>query len=471
MLNNLEHKPTLALVALSGCRGCQSEILSLDEVLPDLFGQVDIKYWDMISDNDMPDEVDIAVIEGAVVNDKSIAFLKNLRKTSKIVISIGACACGLGGKSADDNEKLKVLANGEIASIADVIDVDFSVRGCPIDEREFIATLQKAIFGHNTFETTATLCGQCKGNEVGCFFGRGKACAGLVTQTGCGAICTRLGRICMGCRGISSNVNLTEAESIAKNSEVENGEEALCKIQDACNVRRFVGKDLSGLSGDFAAFTASRFSGEWSHSRTIEALEDFEQKQCLEIDGGTKLLRELLLLGELIKNHVSFIYFSQLRKAYGYVDLCEFENARASELEEALACRHAGTSICEVVGGRSVHPITAVVGGFTHLPDISQIEGLRAQIAGEMDFAIHTVDVCNEVWEKFESPEDTPAMRRILAAWDNLCDDARFAAAKVSLIPPVQDPRRECVAAAVELVNSLARAQEVCKNYISLYNN
>lgn len=469
-MESIKNKPTLAIINLNSCQGCEREILNLDELLPDLCEQVDIVYWNMISSKPLPDSIDIAVVEGAVCSNETIEFLHNLRNASKHIIALGACACGIANFEACDR-KISSIESGEVASVKHCIDVDFYVRGCPINKSEFIAILHKCIFGHNAFETSAGMCGQCKGNEVGCFFGRGQCCLGLITIAGCGAICTGLGRPCMGCRGISSSANINEAKLIAEKCSLNDESQKFEDMQEACSIKRFYNKDISGLSGDLAAFVASRFNGLWSSSCVIEAIEAHEKSLCIEVSEKDQILRELLKLGELIQNHVAFIYYQELRSAYGYADIFEFGRARANVIGEVYRCRHAGTSICEVIGGRGVHPITPVVGGFTVYPDVSQIECLNSLITGEIDFAVKSVDLCNEVWEKCDVVEGSPVMCRVLATWDNLSDEARFAAAKVGLVPGLVDPRRECVAAAVDLVDAFARARQLCEEYISVVSH
>lgn len=469
-MNEFVKKPTLALIDLNSCRGCELEILNFDELLPDLLDQVEIVYWDMVSSRHLPENIDIAVVEGAVTSNETVAFLHGLRGASKNIIALGACACGLNN-IANSEDKISSIRDGEIVSLSECIDVDYFVRGCPIDRYDFIRVLHKCIFGHNTFETSASMCGQCKGNEVGCFFGRGYACLGLITTSGCGAKCTSLGRPCMGCRGISSSADIDEAYKIADVNCTGEGLQKFKDFQQSCSIKRFYDKDVSGLSGDLAAFVTSRFSGQWSCSCILEAIEAHEKEADIETSEKDQILRDLLKLGELIQNHVSYILYDVLRNAYGLADIREFYDNYTSLISEALRCRHAGTSICEMIGGRATHPITPVVGGFSVYPEISQIECLTALCTGEIDFVVKTVDLCNEVWEKCEPIDGSPVQSRVLATWDNLSDEARFAAAKVGLVPGFSDPRRECVAAAVELVDAFARALKLCEKYIALVSN
>ena len=102
-------------------------------------------------------------------------------------------------------------------SVPSVIDVEYRVPCCPIDPFEFIETLTRALYGSNATQSTRTMCGDCKRNETGCFYGEGTMCLGLVTLAGCGARCVNLGRPCNGCRGISPDANMESArESVER---------------------------------------------------------------------------------------------------------------------------------------------------------------------------------------------------------------------------------------------------------------
>ena len=107
-------------------------------------------------------------------------------------------------------------------SIADdIIDVDYTVRCCPIDTMDFIDVLQRALYGSNKFDRTGTMCGQCKRNGTDCFFDQGQLCLGLVTVAGCGAKCVNLGRACNGCRGLSPDANLEAARAACERAGVD----------------------------------------------------------------------------------------------------------------------------------------------------------------------------------------------------------------------------------------------------------
>lgn len=227
-VQNRAEVPRVVVVGLASCFGCQLQITNVEAHLMEVLGQIDLRYWQLASSEPMPDEFDVAVIEGAVTTEESERLVQRLREKAAVVIAIGACAttAGIPGMAAEgfiqrpgtvyDNVP---EACGEMISpraVGAVIDVDYEVRCCPIDSYGFIDVLQRALYGSNKTVSTATMCGSCKRNETGCFFQKGVMCLGLVTQAGCDARCVNLGRPCNGCRGLSPDANLPAAREACR---------------------------------------------------------------------------------------------------------------------------------------------------------------------------------------------------------------------------------------------------------------
>lgn len=218
--------PKVIMVGLASCFGCQVQITNVEVHLLDILSQIDLKYWQLAMSEPMPDEFDIAVIEGAVTTQESLQTVKEIREKAKVVIAIGACAntAGLPGMAAFDfdaraNEVYAgvPLVCGDMISprsVPSVIEVDYQVPSCPIDPLEFLDALQAALYGSNKATLTQTMCGECKRSETECFYAKGQVCLGLVTRGGCGALCVQHNRPCNGCRGISPDANLDSAREI-----------------------------------------------------------------------------------------------------------------------------------------------------------------------------------------------------------------------------------------------------------------
>ena len=224
--------PRVVLVGLASCFGCQINITNAEKYLMDVLGQIDMQYWQLTSSEPMPEDIDVAVIEGAVTTKEAEEVVKDLRERAKVVITIGACAetAGIPGLASSNYDERQADVYGDsvpaIVSddafvprrVSDVIEVDRKVLCCPIDPFDFAATLQSALYGNNIYKRTSTLCGECKRNERGCFYSDGQICMGLVTMSGCGAKCPNLGRPCNGCAGLSPDANVESARRAAQST-------------------------------------------------------------------------------------------------------------------------------------------------------------------------------------------------------------------------------------------------------------
>lgn len=219
--------PRVVVIGLASCFGCQINITNIERHLMDVLGQIDLGYWQLTSSVPMPDEFDVAVIEGAVTTEEAAEMVRRARERAGSVIAIGSCAVtgGIPGMASGDLAGHVEAVYGDAAPdacgdlvaprpVSDVIDVDFEVRCCPIDPMEFVRVLDAALYGSNRLPATSALCGECSRNEKGCFYKQGIMCLGLVTRAGCGAKCPALGRPCNGCAGLSPDSNVEAARYV-----------------------------------------------------------------------------------------------------------------------------------------------------------------------------------------------------------------------------------------------------------------
>ena len=188
-----------------------------------------------------------------------------------------------------------------------------------------------------------------------------------------------------------------------------------------------------------------------------------------------------------------------------------------------MALKQLGNELCTAVGGRSIHPITAVVGGFTHEIGPEEYLAFAERMEAMVPFALATVDVFNSFsvpdmrtdgdilamyapdkyavcdsrvakfvdadvvfdaddWtdhiEEYQVPHSgalfarvratgrpymTSSLARINVSWPQLSKQAKVAAAKAGLRPPERNPFRNNVAQAVELVDALERCAILCR--------
>ncbi|MCX6935933.1 MAG: NADP oxidoreductase [Verrucomicrobia bacterium] len=147
-------KKKLATVWLGGCSGCHMSLLDIDERILDVAALADIVKCPIVDGKEFPD-VDIALIEGAIVNDEHISEAKHIREHSKIVVSFGDCAVTANIPSyrnlftkeealnrayleAESNDRGLIPDSPQLGKLIprvsplhEVIKVDYYIPGCP----------------------------------------------------------------------------------------------------------------------------------------------------------------------------------------------------------------------------------------------------------------------------------------------------------------------------------------------------
>ncbi|MCB1156850.1 MAG: hypothetical protein H7A25_21870 [Leptospiraceae bacterium] len=212
-------KPKIGVFSLSCCEGCELMILNLEDELLDILNLVEFVNFREAMDI-REDEYDIAFVEGSVETEEDIEHLKEIRDNAKILIALGSCAWPGGVNTIKNNHDLDEASNyvyGDKADwyptrMAEPIDhfvrVDYYIKGCPIDKKEFIYYLQCLLNNQIPKEKDYPVCYECKQNGSICVFEKGMQCMGPLTRGGCLAVCPKFGNYCWGCRGPLPGANI-----------------------------------------------------------------------------------------------------------------------------------------------------------------------------------------------------------------------------------------------------------------------
>ena len=213
-------RPKLAVWKFSSCDGCQLSLLDCEDELLAVAGAVDIAYFLEATSAVKPGPYDVSLVEGSVTNAHDAERIKDVRKQSKVLITIGACATA-GGIQALKNfgdvgafvdtvyahpEYISTLATS--TAISDHVEVDFELRGCPINKYQLLEVVAALLHGRKPNVPTYSVCMECKRRGTTCVMvSHGTPCLGPVTQAGCGAICPSYARGCYGCFGPMESPN------------------------------------------------------------------------------------------------------------------------------------------------------------------------------------------------------------------------------------------------------------------------
>ena len=100
----MTRKPKLAVWKFASCDGCQLSLLDCEDELLAVAGAVDIAYFPEATRGVLKGPYDVSLVEGSVTTPHDAERLHDVRRQSRTLITIGACATA-GGIQALRNFK------------------------------------------------------------------------------------------------------------------------------------------------------------------------------------------------------------------------------------------------------------------------------------------------------------------------------------------------------------------------------
>jgi len=217
--------PRVGVFKLASCDGCQLTLLDCEDELLLLAEKIEFVHFPEgvsfkasgAAEREGP--FDLAIIEGSVSTPEQLQTVREIRRQSRALITIGACATS-GGIQAlrnfvDDDgvnhEALQKLVYAQpeyidtlatSTPVSEHVAVDFELRGCPIDKGQLLELISAFIRGRSPAIKNESVCFECKRRGTVCVVvADNTPCLGPVTHAGCGAICPAYRRGCYGCFG------------------------------------------------------------------------------------------------------------------------------------------------------------------------------------------------------------------------------------------------------------------------------
>ncbi|PIP74141.1 MAG: oxidoreductase [Nitrospinae bacterium CG22_combo_CG10-13_8_21_14_all_47_10] len=230
-------KPKVAVWKFASCDGCQLSLLDCEDQLLAVSREIEIAHFPEASRAVVKGPYDLSLVEGSITTPHDAERIHKIRRSSKFLVSIGACATA-GGIQAlrnfkDVNEFVSIVyatpdyidTLQKSTPIADHIKVDFELRGCPIDKMQLIEVISAFINGRKPNIPAHSTCIECKRRGTVCVMvAQGKMCMGPVTHAGCGALCPTYDRGCYGCFGPQETTNTDSLSSQLKKLGADNDE-------------------------------------------------------------------------------------------------------------------------------------------------------------------------------------------------------------------------------------------------------
>ncbi len=207
-------KAKLAVWKFASCDGCQLSLLDCEDQLLELAGAIEIAHFLEASRATVKGPYDLSLVEGSITNSHDAERIQKIRRQSKRLVTIGACATAGGIQALRNFANVEdfigavyahpayIEALAKSTPIHDHVRVDFELRGCPIDRRQLLEVLGAFLNGRRPNIPAHSECFECKRRGTVCVMvAGGTPCLGPVTQAGCGNLCPPHHRGCYGCFG------------------------------------------------------------------------------------------------------------------------------------------------------------------------------------------------------------------------------------------------------------------------------
>jgi sulfhydrogenase subunit delta len=217
---NIKQKPKLAVWKFASCDGCQLSLLDCEDELLALAGEIEIANFAEASRAILKGPYDLSLVEGSITTPHDEQRIHRVRRASKHLVTIGACATSGGIQALRNFKDVREFISIVYASpnyietlnkstpISDHVYVDFELRGCPINKHQLVEVISAFLHGRKPNIPSHSVCIECKLRGTACVMvAQGIPCLGPVTHAGCGAICPAYTRGCYGCFGPKETPN------------------------------------------------------------------------------------------------------------------------------------------------------------------------------------------------------------------------------------------------------------------------
>ncbi|MDD2324821.1 MAG: oxidoreductase [Alphaproteobacteria bacterium] len=214
------YRPKVAVWKFASCDGCQLSLLSCEDDLLDVVGEIEIAYFLEATTAVIKGPYDLSLVEGSITTEHDAQRIRKIRQQSKKLITIGACATSGGIQALRnfgdvDHFIRSVYARPDYIStlrtsspIHEHVPVDFELRGCPINKNQLVEVINATLNERAPNIPHVSQCVECKKNGTVCLMvAKGVPCLGPVTHAGCGNLCPSTDRGCFGCFGPSEAPN------------------------------------------------------------------------------------------------------------------------------------------------------------------------------------------------------------------------------------------------------------------------
>lgn len=154
---------------------------------------------------------------------------------------------------------------------------------------------------------------------------------------------------------------------------------------------RLFEKFLEGRGYDEVADIVARICGICPVAYQMSAIHALESIFGVDPGVWVREIRRLFYCGEWLQSHSLHVHFLALPDFFGFNSAIEMAKEHPEVIERGVRLQRLGNDLVRLLGGRSVHPVNACVGGFYHKPSFLKVQSVLDQCRKGVQDIIDTI--------------------------------------------------------------------------------
>ena len=363
----MQQKTKIALLDLTGCSGCEVNLLRLGTAFLDIAQDFEITNWRMLQ-TDKTADYDVVFVEGYACNDEQVELLQQARETCGLVVAVGVCAMSghvFSQLTPENFEKLKAIVYSPehqavtqfVKPVAQVVKVDHVIPGCPAN----IDVATKLLNELRQKPVTSKRLDVHPPDHITRIEGHGSLKANFKEETA--------------------------------HFYPEEGE-------------RFVEALVLGKPYLTSPRVHSRICGICPVAHCLCSIKAIEKALEIQPNICSRRLRRIFQCGQMVQSHLLHLYLMVLPSIAGLESSIDITIRYPAEFHMFLEIKRITEDFFDIIGGAPLHPTALTVGGFSKAPDSERLFELGEKVSQSLDNAVDLTRII----ENFDWPEAvTPA--------------------------------------------------------------
>jgi len=162
---------------------------------------------------------------------------------------------------------------------------------------------------------------------------------------------------------------------------------------------------IEGLNWSDTSLLTCRICGICSVGHTLASIQATDHAFDTEITEASFVVRQIMCMAEQMQSHTLHVYFLAAPDAFSAPSVIPLAGSHPEVVKRALKLKKLANTICAVLCGRHVHPISMVPGGFTYVPSKRRLVELKQTMLDCWEDIEATVETIASVKDKFPAFE------------------------------------------------------------------